>query len=453
MRCHLPHTTYRCATLSGAATAALLALPLAGCPTPCPSEPLTSFTEPPRWVARLNDRPTAPEAPPPAGTGAPIPGTGTVLDPPGVGDYAALAVYGAEGPPLNERWLDSFTTWEGATAPVDAAAWLPRRMTAGRLTLLLSTAGRPVARFDLAGGGVLDELPVWESPPDAGGQLSDLAPLGDGTALASRRRASGARGGDLVLLELDAPGRVARTYELSGLSSGAVWPGRIAPLDAETAAVGLGLPDEPEAGAVALVNVRTGEARRVEVPGLASCGAVAALAPDPALPDARRVAVLCTGDPMAEPSERRGAGLALLSVTGPAARVEATRPSAELFEARPPTDSLVGLAGAWVAVRSLGDPRAGRPDALMVADLSSGAAARLAEEPWTERWGEGLGHGGFAADAMELRWPSVRGGILRWRMEGDGPDAAFTPLPAVPTPDCSSLPVRVVRPLAPVGMP
>ncbi|HJL14256.1 MAG TPA: hypothetical protein RMH99_01300, partial [Sandaracinaceae bacterium LLY-WYZ-13_1] len=417
------------------------ALALAGCPEPCPAEPLAPTAEAPRWVARVNDRATV-EAPT-----NPLPGPDPAIDPPGTGRYAAFALYPAEGPPLNDRWLDSFTRWDGATVSVDAATTVPRALPPGELTLLAAAGGRPILGFSLATGAPLTEVAPWDTPPTAGGQLVDRVRLDAGTAVASRARTEDGRGSDLVRLDL-LEGAGPEPLALSALSPGPVRPGRLARLGEDTVLVGLALPDEPGAGAVAVVNARTGDTRRVDLPGLRSCVSVVALPPDPDAPDEARAGVLCTADPTAPPGARAGVGFALVAVEdGGAVRVAATRPAEELFADRPPTGGLVALAGDWVAAVSRGDPSAGRPDALLAADLSSDAGALLYEEAWTERWGEALGEGGYAADLAELRWPSVQGGILRWQMRGEGPSAAFTPLEAAPAPGCSRLPVRVVRAL------
>lgn len=373
-------------------------------------------------------------------------------DPPGIGSYASFAVYGEEGAALNPHWLDSYTAWESATTVADAATALPRHMRRGELTLMLAGAGRPVVSFDLSSGEVTRNAPTWDRPPEIGGQLHDLVELLDGTALASRQRTGDGRGGDLVLLDLGR-GKVLRSFDLSGLSTGSVWPVELAMLGAEMAVVGLELPGEPDAGAVATVHVRTGEVRRLDLPTFQRCTSVVRLTSAASAAGPDQAAVLCTGDLRVSTIERRGAGLAWLVGDAGAVTVGATRSSGELFEHRPPTGPWTGLAGTWVAVLSRGDPDVGRPDALFVADVSSEAAVLLYEERWTDRFGEGLGSGGFSPGTMELRWPSVSAGLLRWRMTSAGADARFDALPAVPAPGCSNAPARVVRALEHAGAP
>ncbi|MFK7990216.1 MAG: hypothetical protein AB8I08_29620 [Sandaracinaceae bacterium] len=407
-------------------TTVLLAFLLVGCPSPCISEPLTPAAEA-RWVARYNADPPPPS--PPLG----IPGIEEVRDPPGLGTYAALALFDETGGLLNERWLDGFVQWEEASGSVDAASYLPTQ-TGRSLTLLSATGSRPVVRLDLA-TGVVDETPIHPVYPGAGGQLIDLAAFPDGTALSTRARDDLGGGRDLVRVD---GFQVQDALDLSGLSLGVVEPGRIAALDSQTAVVGLGLPDEPNVGAVAWVD-GAGRVDRIDVPELTNCFDVAAFR------DADRVAILCSGDVTAPPRDRVGAGFALLelSPTGPP-RFVTTRPASTLFPDAPPTRGLVALEGGWVAAVSGGTPLDGQDDVLYAVDLESTSGGSLLwSEAWTPGLGAALGAGDFLPSTGELWWPSATSGVLRWSKDG----SAFAALPNASAPTCLGSPPRVVRAL------
>lgn len=418
-----------------------LLMVLPACGAPCPTSPLAPIADP-GWVLRMNE---APDVPPPMGT----PGRETFVDPPGMATYAAFAIYDGAGAVANERWLDTYTGLAGVPGTVNAASSLPSRLAPGALTVLLADGTRPAVTLELGTGARTLELVTYAGAPTAAGQLVDLAPLGDGRALVTRRRGAGGAGGDLLLVDAATDRGVLQSFALAALSSGAVEPGAIAPLFdasgvAARAVVGLALPDEPGAGAVAIVDLAGGDVRRLDVAGLAGCGAVVSLAPDPT--GVPRAAALCAGDLTVPPEDRAGVGLALLEAAPdlPVA-VAAGRPSSTLFGGRVPTHALVALAGAWVAVVAGGDPTLGRPDSLLAVHLTSDAAALLLEEPWTEAFGAPLGQGAFRG--AELWWPSARFAVHRFAMTGDDATASFAPLAGAPLPSCSRLPPRELRAL------
>lgn len=404
-------------------------------PAPCPSDPLAPLSEP-AWVVRFNETPMVDPS-------TVIPGVDRFTDPPGVGTYAAFAIYDTTPSLLDERWVDSYAAYPRASAGVDAASALPSELSAGALTLLLASGPRPAVTFDLASGSAREAAP-WANAPEAGGQLVDLAMLGDGTALAARRRGTGGVGGDLVLLDVADERGVIATYGLESLSTGLVEPIEIALLAgadgvASRAVVAIALADESDAGAVAVVDLASGALSRLDLPGASRwCLEVSSLAPDAAIPSRARVAVLCAGDRSLAVDERAGAGLILLEAdASESVRIAGTVTAAALPARRPPEQSLRGLEGAWVAYVSLGDPGEPRPDALVVANLSSGAAEVLYEERWSDVHGPALGDGAFDG---ELLWPSVSG-VMRWSLS----DGVFTPLEPAPLPSCHTLPARVVR--------
>jgi len=408
---------------------------LIACAAPCPTEPLVPAPEA-RWAARFHE----PGSPPmTVGTE----GMERFSDPPGVATYAAFALYDEAGAAVAERWLDTFTPLPSVTGTVNAATRFSTRTPDGALTLLLADGLRPAVRLDAASGEPILVEATWASAPEVAGQLVDLAPLPDGTALATRRRAPGGLGGDLVRLDVVGDGGVIETVALSELSSGRVEPGTIAVVDGR-AVIGLSLLDEPDAGAVAVYDLERATVARLDVPGLTACAQVVRLATG-------RVAALCTGD-LARPGERADAGFARIDAPlDDAASVVDGRLTSALFRDRPPTGALVALNGAWVAAVSRGEPATGRPDALMAVDLASDAATLLLEEAWTEAFGESLGEGAFAAG--ELWWPSARGVIHRFAMTGEGASASFEALAGAALPGCSSLSPRAVAALGAPPMP
>jgi hypothetical protein len=449
-------------------------LVLAGCGTPCAAPaPLGAVPEAPRWAVRFNDRPPDPEP------SMPLPGMEEeVRDPLGAGTYATIGLYAdptAGGAPvlLHERWMDSTTTWEGATGSIDASTRLPMFGRVGELLFALTSGTRSVVSLALVGpepGRVILDVPtrVGATAGVTGGALYDLAPIdlpeipGPEQAIASRLRASDGIGDDLVLLDLRSgvgeEAGVVRAISLSTLASGTVGPAQVVPLPNELgvsdrALVALGLPDEG-AGAVAIVSPETGAAFRFDLPGLARCAWAVRLTPLASAPNTARVGVACVGDVTLPPNERRGAGLALLTIppdAGPS--VEAIRPLSSLYPERPPTGPMVALAGDWVAIVSRGMADGSRPDTLFAFDLSSDAGAPLDEEYWTPGYGEGLGEGAFAPELGEngeLWWPSVSRGIVRIEMfGGTGVDAQFRWLDdaarVAPLPGCARSPARVIR--------
>jgi len=404
---------------------------LAACGTPCPSDPLTPAAGA-GWVVRFN---ALPNVAPPSTT----PGEEALGEPPGLGTYAAFALYDDSGAIMNERWLDSATTLVGVVGGVNAATVLPQRLEPSSLTVLLADGLRSALTFDLSTGARGLDLTSYSSLPDSAGQLVDLVALGDGTALVSRRRAADGLGGDVLRVDREADLGVLASFSLGLLSDGRVEPGNIAALG-DRAVVGLGLLDEPATGAVAVLDLNDGSVTRLELFGLSGCGRVVSLEL------AGRVGVLCTGDLETSPESRTGAGFALLEgVSGEPVQVVATRPAARLFAGRSPTHGLVRLRGDWVAAVARGDALEGRPDALMAVHLSSDAASLLHEEAPDESYGAELGQGDFRD---ELWWPSARGAIYRWSMTGTDNSATFALLePSAALPGCSRLPPREVRAL------
>ncbi|MBX3268624.1 MAG: hypothetical protein KF729_00090 [Sandaracinaceae bacterium] len=418
-----------------------LLLILPACGTPCPRDPLAPVADP-AWVVRMHE-------PPDLSLPVGMPGGETFTDPPGMQTYAAFALYDGAGLLANERWLDTYTTLPRVPGTVNAACSIPSRLAPGVLTVLLADGTRPAVSLDAASGARAGELVTYASPPEVAGQLVDLAALGDGRALVSRRRAPGGVGGDVLLVD-DGERGVLFTYALGALSTGAVEPGAIALVEeggAPTrAVVGLALPGEPASGAVAVIDTTTGEARRLDLPGLERCGAVVALAPS--ADGVARVAVLCVGDLTREPAERAGVGLALLEAPpGLPVTVASTRLASSLFSGRVPSRALVALAGAWVAVLAEGDPDGSRPDAVIAVHLGSDAATLLLEAPWTEAFGASLGQGDFRG--TELWWPDARGAVHRFAMQGEDERATFELLAGAPLPGCSRLPPREVRAIPP----
>lgn len=409
-----------------------LMLLLAGCATPCPSEPLSPLLEPPRFVLELTDfgAPGVAPLPPPDA----IPGLeGEAPATPGAAalpEYASLAVYGRDGELLHERWLDTYSRWEGAADTYDARDGLPWVQAPGRLRVLLREVPS-VAGLALASGAVAHDLRVPDGASMEADTFVDLAPVGPGgLSLLSHRD------GRLSVLDLREDGAVLRSLDLAGTVGERVRAGRVAPLgDTVEAVVGL---DVAGRGLVARVDVASGVVSLLELPGLRTCLEVAPLPSEPGRP--ARVAVLCLGEPDGVPELPLGAGLALLeaSAVSPLALV-AGRPLSTLFPGFVPTHALIGLHDGWVAVASRGGPE--RVDALLALDVTSDAGELLWQEAWTEQWGPGLGEGAFDPVSRELVWPSVRSGLLRFRQGA----ARFETLQAAPTSACFRLAPRRAR--------
>lgn len=402
----------------------LLLLLLPACDaTFCEADRLATPTGTPRWVVRFHDQL---DFEPPME----IPGQETFFDPPGSETYTSYSLYDDTGAVVAERWIDTLTSWESATATPSAADRMPSIAPADELTLLLANGRRSSVSFALTDGEVLTETPGYGVPPDVSGQLWDELRVSERLAIATRRRHEGG-GGDLVLF--DPIDRVTlRTLDVSRLSSGRVEPGRIARLDADRLVIGLTLLDEPSRGAVALVELSTEAVSRLEVQGLEGCNEVASR------DTAGEVAVLCRGDVLQAPEERAGVGLAVIVTTEEIPGVELRRVGDATLARWVPTGRLVPLADGWVAVLSRGDPL-GRDDALVAIDLDGEGVEVLRQERHDDRFGEGLGGGDFGGG--ELWWPSVFGGVLRWRQEGD----TFTSLEPADVPVCETTPAREIR--------
>ena len=407
---------------------------LLACAAPCPTDPLVPAPDA-RFAVRFHE----PPAPPMPDETA---GMETFSDPPGVATYAAFALYDEAGQVVAERWLDTFTPLDAVIGTVNAATRFATRTPDGQLTLLLADGLRPALRVDVATGEPTLVAPTWVAAPTAAGQLVDLAPLPDGTALATRRRAPDGLGGDLVRLDVANGGAVLESVALSALSSGRVEPGTVAVVEGR-AVIGLSLLDEPGAGAVAVYDLERATVERVDVPGLSNCAQVVRLA-------SGRVGALCAGD-LADPA-RAGVGFARIEATldAPPAVLDG-RPESTLFRDRAPTGALVALSGEWVAAVSRGDPTSGRPDALIAVDLASDAATLLLEAPFDEAFGGTLGAGAFAGGA--LWWPSARGVIYRFAMTGEDAAATFDALEPASPPGCFSLSPRAVSVVGPAPSP
>ncbi len=409
---------------------------VAGCSPPCEDTPLSSLSTAPRFVVEVDRNALAT---PDAGPVASLLAEGGLLDgglpessaPTTV--YAALALYASDGTLLHDDWVDTTTRWPGARDTFDAHDLVPWIQPSGRLMLFLRDTASLVA-FTYASGDVA------YAPYVPG---LDTVHVTGVLELSGDRALVAVSGGSLWLIGVN-DASMQGQIDL-GTQVGAARAGRMVPLPNDTSGrvvVGLG-GVVGSSGGVAVVDVTNATARLVTVPALHECLEVSALADG-------SIAVLCagTGDAMTD------AGLALLEADASAQvlTTTATQTSASISATYPPTEGLVGMAEGWAAVISRGDA-SGQRDALLAVHLADGTTRVLEEEYWDVNWGAALGEGAFApeiGDQGELWWPSVRNGMLRYRIQGSGADATFASQPAVALPPClARMPVRRVRAAAP----
>jgi hypothetical protein len=204
---------------------------------------------------------------------------------------------------------------------------------------------------------------------------------------------------DGTLVVLDASGAVERE-----IAAAARRPFAIDALDAQRAAVALG-------DGLAIVAL-DGAVSTVDLEGRAGCEELAMMESE--------LAVLCEGV----------IALVELDTLAVSRTLETSIDS-----------GIVALSEGWIA----GIARGEREDGLVLVHVDGGAERVLHEEA-PGLWGAALGEGAFGAGT--LSWPSVTRGVLRWRLEGDGGAARFTPSASIAPPSCYQLPARAVRALA-----
>lgn len=388
---------------------------LSACTPPCEDQPLAPPERAAAFAVELSDR------------GSPDRDVGNDAGVPVDEDLSALALYDGDGALAQDRWLDTAAAWDGARGRFDAQSALPGDQKPGGVTFLLQEPPS-VITIDPASGAVVRDLAL----PDGGALIDFIAASGIGLL----SRADG-----LSTIDLER-GAVVDTIDLATLVGAGSKPARMA-LVAEDAptrvVVGLERP-AGETGAVLVVDVATGVASTLELPGLRGCTEISALAT--AAGEPAQLAALCTGDLDLEPSLRTAAGIALLEAE-PDGPVRATQ-IRNVPSPTPPSEALVGTSDGWIAVLSRGEPDV-RPDVLVAMHLERGEQVVLREEPHSYRYGPALGEGAFNPDTRELWWPSVSGGIVRFRLDGEGADAAFVEAESASTPNCQRFPARRVR--------
>ena len=337
--------------------------------------------------------------------------------------YRAIALYDASGAPLSDRGLDGTTPWTRQSASLAGGAGLAWGAPAGGLLLTLGDAPSPVVLFDVTSGQL-----VFDVPLDT--QAADALAIGSGVVAT--------RGTELVTIDPPTM-RVDRTQAAPVDDA----LGRLAPLGASRLIAGT------EGAGVIVASALGANPTFVPLASFTGCAEVAALEPDPAAPAVLRVAVLCHGGADPDPNLRRlAAGVILLEATegGAPAPVRQVRS----FGNAVPSSSLVALGGSFVAFRAGGSLELAVPDSIVFVDLATGASEQLATESWSLSWGAPLG-GGDAVRAstdggasVELWWPSVSQGVLRWRFDPAGTPLLTALAPATP-PACVRVPARTVR--------
>lgn len=392
----------------------LVILLLSACTPPCEDAPLAAPERAVTFAVEHSDH------------GSPDREVGYDAGVPAIEALSALALYDADGAIAQDRWLDTRTAWDDARGRFDARSPLPASQTPGGVTFLLQEPAS-VVTLDPANGAVVRDLAL----PDGGAPIDFIAASEVGLL---------ARDDGLSTIDLER-GVVVDTIDLVALAGAGSKPARMAPLAEETltrVVVGLERP-AGEMGAVLVVELATGVASLVELPGLRGCKEVSALTTPPGTP---QVAALCTGDLDLEPSLRTTAGVALLEAeSGGPVRATQIR---NVPSPTPPSEALVGASEGWIAVLSRGEPDT-RPDVLLAMHLERGERVVLREEQHSYRYGPALGEGAFDPVTRELWWPSVSGGIVRFRLEGEGENATFVEAETVATPSCQPFPARRVR--------
>lgn len=384
-------------------------------------------------------------------------------------DYAvtAVALLDADGALVDEAFVDSGTAAAGLVATLSGDVTLPSTpWGAGRLLLLDRYPADVLTHLHLDGSAppvqavtrAEDASRGWSANPH------DALRLPDGRWLVTRFEPNLLpdappldRGDDLAIVD-PARGRVVERLDLSplGAREGGVpvpaRPDRVARLQGGRIVVGLARLSfdfrVTGPGAVAVVDLATGEARALALEGLRFCGDVRALPGDAgsADPDGAtgRVVVLCQGRTWATEAERAAeAGLGVIGVDAAGeAVVERVWRAGDDARASP-TALVAALDGARVVVAAYGEDvpaRAPTTDRLLVVDLGSGAATVVHEAP--DRFS--LGPGAFDAARGLLLVPDGARGVLRLDVARDG---AVTPRDHVDVSPCRRLAARQVAPL------
>ncbi len=376
-------------------------------------------------------------------------------------DYAsgAIALLDEGGELLTEAYLDSGSASAGLASALSGDVSLPTESPAPGRLIWLDRFGVDVVGEARFADGRARQLAT--TPSAIAGEAAyranphDVLPLPDGRWAVSRYEPNLAgdareldRGDDLLLLEpttgelvgrvglealdtnVEGPGGVTRSYARPDrmlLRGGRLVVG-LARLSADFRVAA--------PGAIALVDVESGEITPSSLPGLIGCGELA-----PARDDETRFFVACVGPTFSDVAGRRvGAGVASLRVaaSGPAV-LEWIWRAEEHPELPPPTHALMPLEDDVVFVASMGDAGSGEPDRLLRLSLrdATGDVVYTSAEAFT------LGPGALSRDGMLLLVPDASAGVLRFTLTGEELSSPSV-LDASP---CRRLPPRELRTL------
>lgn len=318
-------------------------------------------------------------------------------------DYSssAIAMLGADGTILEERWVDSGTELPGLVATLSGDVALPTRQPSdGSFVLLDRFRTDVVSRFCVPSGELVGQ--VRTHGPGVGESFSsnphDLMVDAEGRAWVTRfepnldpTAAAIDRGTDLLELDLSSMSRTDRRIDLSTfdemvpMGSGEpvivhARPSRIVRIGT-TAIVGLARLslafDAAGEGAVAIVSLPGGEVESLSFGALRSCGSVS---PVPGREDA--VLVTCAGfaNPFGDEAMRRASsGLVMLEVDDGEVSIARRWNAADHPSAPIAVQNAIALDDRRVLAASWGGFAPPSNDQLHVVDLVSGTVTSAGE--------------------------------------------------------------------------
>lgn len=371
-------------------------------------------------------------------------------------DYVttAIALLDVQGELITEAWIDSGTMPAGITTTIGGDVVLPSSPPAdGTLTLIDRLGVDVVTRIEVPSGHVLQQLHAQSSETDETGfraNPQDWQVLDSQNALLSRHEPNLNvsateldKGNDVLWMNL-ASGSTTMRLDFASLdtqtNSATIYarPSQMARVGAfvaiGTARLSLDFRTAGP-GAIALLDIRTRQLTRIDVPELSNCGSVAAV------PGMTSVWVLCAGETFSDTQQRRTkAGVVRFDI---AASGIATRSAqwlaGEHSNVLPPSTGLIALDEHRFAVVATGDDQ---PDQLLVIDTATNATTVwfVANDSFI------LGQGCYAPDTQMLLVPDALAGLRRWTIT----DASMpTSLPNLAVSPLRRLPAREVRSLLP----
>ncbi|HMI94226.1 MAG TPA: hypothetical protein VK509_22795 [Polyangiales bacterium] len=344
---------------------------------------------------------------------------------------SSISLLQPDGELLRGAFVHSGSATSGLVTALSGDVALPSRSGDPRtLTLIDRFRADVVTRIDVASGEILGQLRTEEREAGESAYSSnpqDLVILSEHEAWLSRYNPNlhaGAddpdAGNDLLRIDPATLERSGERIDLSALDTTAertnpdsdereqvrayARPNRIARVGdpaARKLVVGLSrisrAYDAVGEGAVALIDVDSGDVQALELPGMRNCWQVAAV-PD----DASHVVVGCTG-PLAKGSVREHAGIALLALAEDGLVVEQLWRAADEPDAAIAVFGIVALGGSVVTAVAPGNEDGDQPDRLYRVNLATGAQRELlqAEGAWV------LGDGAYNPRAGRLLIPDA----------------------------------------------